>query len=105
MSDSSHARRQSDAWAHNSRIGLILFVIYLAIYGAFIALSAFRRDVMASDSLGGVNLAIVYGFGLILGAFLLALLYMFLCKPEPETRPEPTEMEIAAKSVEEEGAA
>ena len=28
----------------------------------------------------------VIPFGLILGAFLLAMLYMFLCKPEPETR-------------------
>ena len=54
---------------------------------------------------GGVNFAIVYGFGLIVGAFVLAVIYMFLCKPEPDDRPEMTEIEIAAKAVEEEGQA
>ena len=93
------------AWAYNARVGLILFAVYLAVYAGFIYLSAFARDVMAKPSVGGVNLATVYGFGLILGAFVMALLYMVLCKPEVDPRPEPTEAEVAAKAVEEEGAA
>jgi uncharacterized membrane protein (DUF485 family) len=52
-----------------------------------------------------VNLATVYGFGLILGAFVMALLYMVLCRPEADNRREPTEAEVAAKAAEEEGAA
>jgi uncharacterized membrane protein (DUF485 family) len=32
----------------------------------------------------GVNLAIVFGFGLILAAFVLALVYGFLCKATEE---------------------
>ena len=32
--------------------------------------------------LAGVNLAVVYGFALILGAFVLALAYMILCRAE-----------------------
>jgi uncharacterized membrane protein (DUF485 family) len=35
---------------------------------------------MSSRPLGGVNLAIDYGMGLILGAFVLALLYMALAR-------------------------
>ena len=66
----------------NARLGLILFTVYCAIYGGFVYLSAFRRDVMERPSIGGVNLAIIYGFALILGAFLLALIYMALCRRE-----------------------
>ena len=58
-----------------SPIGLKLFVLYLAAYGAFVGLNAFWPDVMKTPVLAGVNLAIVYGFGLIIGAFVLAVIY------------------------------
>ncbi|WP_206293508.1 DUF485 domain-containing protein [Humisphaera borealis] len=105
MSDPNHSKAHTDAWAHNARIGLILFVIYLILYGVFIVLSAFMRDTMKTPSIAGVNLAIVYGFGLIVGAFVLAVIYMVICKSEPDTRPELTEIEVANKAAEEEGAA
>jgi uncharacterized membrane protein (DUF485 family) len=76
--------RSQNAWDYNARVGLVLFAVYLALYGGFIYLSAFRRDVMARPSVGGMNLAIVYGFALIVAAFVLAVLYMFLCRPEVE---------------------
>lgn len=97
--------RPPGAWAYNARIGLILFALYCVGYGGFIFLSAFRREVMAQPSLGGVNLATIYGFALILGAFVLAVVYMLLCQAEPDDRPEPTEIEVATKAVEEEGGA
>ena len=75
--------RSQNAWDYNARVGLLLFAVYLALYGGFIDLSAFNREVMARPSLGGMNLAIVYGFALIVAAFVLAVVYMFLCKPEP----------------------
>jgi uncharacterized membrane protein (DUF485 family) len=59
------------------RVALILFVIYVLFYTAFVALSAFSPATMKID-IGGVNLAIVYGFGLIILAFVLALIYMFV---------------------------
>lgn len=58
-----------------SPIGLKLFVLYLAAYGVFVALNAFWPDVMKTPAIAGVNLAIVYGFGLIVGAFVLAVIY------------------------------
>lgn len=105
MADLSHGSRPPTSWAYNSRIGLILFFLYFAIYAAFIYLSAFSRDTMKADSIGGVNLAIVFGFGLIFGAFFLAVVYMLLCKPEVDSRPELTEIEVANKAAEEEGQA
>jgi uncharacterized membrane protein (DUF485 family) len=64
--------------AQQSRLGLVLFFVYLAAYGGFMGLSAFAPQTMARPVIGGVNLAITYGLGLIFGAFALALLYMLL---------------------------
>lgn len=64
----------------NSRIGLVLFVVYLALYGGFVGLNAFRPSVMEATPWGGINLAVLYGFGLILAAVLLALIYGLFAK-------------------------
>ena len=69
--------------SRNARIGLILFAVYLAMYGGFVFLSAFQPNVM-DYTMGGVNLAILYGFGLIIAAFLLALLYGWICRAASE---------------------
>ena len=58
-----------------SRIGLALFTIYLVLYGGFMLLSAFWPTVMEAKPVAGINLAILYGFGLIIAAFVLALIY------------------------------
>ena len=93
--DSSHARRMSDAWAHNARTGMILFVLYLLLYGGFIGLSAFAPQAMAKPLLAGANVAVVYGLGLIIAAFVLAIVYMALCRQEPpEQIHDATEAEI-----------
>ena len=103
----SHAERLSGAWAYNARIGLVLFFLYFALYAGFIGLAAFDLDALRQPVVAGVNLAIVYGFMLILSAFVLAVIYMFLCKAEPvdPNRPALSEAEIAEKAQSEEGSA
>jgi uncharacterized membrane protein (DUF485 family) len=64
----------------NSRIGLALFFVYLAFYAGFVLLAAFSPETMEQTPWAGVNLAIWYGFALILAAFALALLYGVLCR-------------------------
>jgi uncharacterized membrane protein (DUF485 family) len=66
--------------AHNTRLGLLLFAVYCVLYGGFMGLSTFAPAVMKSQPFGGVNLAILYGFGLIVAAMLLAVVYLFLAK-------------------------
>lgn len=66
--------------AHNTRMGVLLFVVYVVFYGGFMALSAFAPAVMSRPTLGGVNLAIAYGFALIVLALVLALVYMKACR-------------------------
>ena len=75
-------REQEDAAvvAYNTRIGVVLFFVYVAFYGGFMALSAFRPELMSRPFAGGANLAVVYGFALIAAALVLALIYMRLCR-------------------------
>ena len=71
--------------AHNARVGLILFAIYLVFYTGFVFLNAFRPETMRTTPIEGVNLAILYGFALIIAAFVMALLYGFLCKSDQKS--------------------
>jgi uncharacterized membrane protein (DUF485 family) len=66
--------------ARNARMGLVLFCVYLALYGLFVGLNTFRPQVMDSVPAAGINLAVWYGFALILAAFVLALVYAWLCR-------------------------
>jgi uncharacterized membrane protein (DUF485 family) len=65
--------------ARNTKYGLILFTVYLAIYSAYVLINAFAPELM-ERSTQGVTWAILSGFGLILAAFVLALIYGWLCR-------------------------
>lgn len=69
----------------NARYGLLLFAVYFAFYGSFMAITLAAPKLMASESLGGMNVAIVFGFSLILAAIGLALVYMWLCSRRKST--------------------
>jgi uncharacterized membrane protein (DUF485 family) len=113
------AAQLDGVWAHNARVGLVLFFIYLLFFAGFIALAAFGKEIMARHMalidpdgtvwgcFGGVNVAIVYGFFLIIAAFVLALLYMLLCVPEPiePDMVELTEVQVSDLAQSEEGSA
>jgi uncharacterized membrane protein (DUF485 family) len=60
-----------------SPVGLALFAVYLLAYGGFMYLAAFRSSLLGTEVVAGVNLAIVYGMALIVGAFALAVIYLF----------------------------
>jgi len=70
--------------ARNTRQGLVLFVVYLAFYAAFVLINAFRPTWMDTAVAGGINLAVWYGFGLIAGALVVALIYGWLCRSDSE---------------------
>lgn len=72
---------------HNARLGLVLFAAYLLAYLAYVLVNAFAPHWMDS-LLGGVNVAVVSGLGLIAGAVLLAVVYAGLCRvPNSGGRP------------------
>ena len=75
-----HMDHHAPTVARNARYGLVLFVIYLALYAGFVGLSAFAPLKMGEPVLGGINLAVVYGMGLIVAAFILAVIYMVITR-------------------------
>ena len=76
-----HHDDHPDTISRNMRWGLVLFAVYVVLYAGFMYIAAFRLDLMArATPLGSVNLAIMYGMGLILAALVLALIYMFICR-------------------------
>ena len=64
----------------NARLGLFLFGIYLAGYGAYVLINAFRPAIMDEVVFRGVNLAVMSGMALIIGALVLALIYAVRCR-------------------------
>jgi uncharacterized membrane protein (DUF485 family) len=64
---------------YKQKAGLRLFFIYSFIYGIFVLLNVVSPRMMESVIFLGLNLAIVYGFGLIIVAILLGLVYNILC--------------------------
>ena len=79
-----------------ARLGLIMFAVYLAIYLAFILVAVLKPKIMSID-VGSLNLAIVYGFGLIIFAIVLALVYNSLCSRREKLDAEPEREEESAK--------
>ena len=67
------------ATGYKTRIGVWMFLLYAAIYAGFVALNLIRPALMEKTVLIGLNLAVVYGFGLIVLALILALIYNHLC--------------------------
>lgn len=66
--------------ARNARYGMVLFVLYCIIYAGFVGVNAFRPDMMELTPAWGLNVAVLYGFFLIVLAMVLALVYCWLCR-------------------------
>jgi uncharacterized membrane protein (DUF485 family) len=68
------------AASYKMRLGVWMFLFYAIFYAAFVALNLYDPRLMEKTVLLGLNLATVYGFSLILVAFVQALLYDWLCR-------------------------
>jgi uncharacterized membrane protein (DUF485 family) len=69
--------RESPNLPRASRVGLVLFALYVVLYGGFITLVLVRPDLVAERPWGGVNVAIASGLGLIVAAVVLAAGFLF----------------------------
>ncbi len=62
-----------------ARLGLWLFLAYSVVYAGFVAINTLRPRVLESPGLFGANLAVSYGFGLIVLAIVMGLVYNAVC--------------------------
>jgi uncharacterized membrane protein (DUF485 family) len=84
-----HHEDHPEVITRNARAGLLLFAIYFAIFVIFLLLNVFTPETMTMTaiplgdhelSLGGPNLAVVFGIALIFIAIILSLVYMRLTR-------------------------
>lgn len=66
----------------NQRIGLVLFTLYLLLYGGFVLLMAFDAEQLQAMGPGQVNMAVWSGFSLIVVALVLSLVYGWVCRSD-----------------------
>jgi uncharacterized membrane protein (DUF485 family) len=65
---------------YKSRLGVVMCLIYTVIYAGFVLANVIAEgQVMQVMVFMGLNLAVVYGMGLIIFALVLALIYNAMC--------------------------
>jgi len=67
------------AFLYKRRLGAWMFLLYALVYAGFVIINLVRPGAMEIVLFGGLNLAVVYGFGLIVFALFLALIYSRAC--------------------------
>lgn len=67
------------AFLFKRRLGVFMFIIYAAIYAGFVVINLAKPSLMGKAVFEGLNLAVVYGFGLIVVALIMALVYNRAC--------------------------
>jgi uncharacterized membrane protein (DUF485 family) len=61
-------------------LGILLFGFYSVVYAGYILISTFFPEAAAAPFLAGVNVAVIYGVGLIVLALVLAVIYLAKAK-------------------------
>lgn len=69
---------KDNASGYKTRLGIYMFIFYTLFYAGFIAINSIQPTLFEM-TFGGLNLAVLYGIGLIVFAFILALIYNSLC--------------------------
>lgn len=78
---------------YKSRLGIIMFIFYSLIYAGFVAINVLSPKSMEIKIVFGLNLACVYGFGLIILALIQALIYDGMCRKQETLLNTEKEME------------
>lgn len=69
---------KDNASAYKTKLGVKMFVVYTLVYAIFVATNATNPKAMQSIVLGQTA-AVIWGFGLIALALVMAVIYNHLC--------------------------
>lgn len=67
------------AAAKKAKLGVIMFFIYTIVYAGFVLIGLTKPEIMGLHLIGEQNIAIVYGFGLIILAIVMGFIYNYYC--------------------------
>jgi uncharacterized membrane protein (DUF485 family) len=80
------------AGPYKRRLGIWMFLFYALFYAGFVAINLLNPPAMGIIVFAGLNLATVYGIGLIVVALIQALIYDAMCrKKEAELEETPAQ--------------
>ena len=79
LHESAAQSGKDDASGYKTRLGVRMFLLYGAVYLSFVAINVIKPVLMETVVVFGLNLAVVCGFGLIVAALVLALIYNHMC--------------------------
>jgi len=74
---------KDDASSYKTKLGVKMFIIYTVVYATFVMLNATNPKVMETI-IFGQTAAVIWGFGLIILALVMALFYNRLCTKAEE---------------------
>ena len=95
MSHDADTPQSADhAESYKTRLGVWMFCLYAAIYGGFVAINVVKPVLMEARVICGLNLAVVYGMGLIVCALVLAIVYNRMCNARETAVNESADREV-----------
>ncbi len=62
-----------------AKLGVIMFFIYTIVYAGFVLIGLTEPELLGLELIGGQNIAIIYGFGLIVLAIVMGFIYNYFC--------------------------
>jgi len=77
---------KDNAIAYKTKLGTRMFFVYAIIYAGFVLINIIKPVLMEKQVIFGLNLAVVYGFGLIILSLVMALIYNYLCVREEKAK-------------------
>jgi uncharacterized membrane protein (DUF485 family) len=70
---------EDKASEYKARLGIYLFIFYCIVYAVYVALNVMSPKAMGTIVFWELNLAVVYGFGLIILAMVMGIIYNAMC--------------------------
>jgi uncharacterized membrane protein (DUF485 family) len=67
------------AFAYKRKLGVVMCIVYGIIYAGFVVINLLQPQHMGDILFAGLDIAVVYGFALIVLALVLALFYNRAC--------------------------
>ncbi len=68
-----------NAASKKAKLGVRLFIVYTLVYSGFVIIGLTKPELMGLELMGGQNIAIIYGFGLIVLAIVMGFIYNYFC--------------------------
>ena len=70
--------KEDKSEGYKAKLGFVMIAVFAIVYAIFILICVISPKTMA-NSIGSLNVAVAYGFGIIVLAIIQALIYNFFC--------------------------